>query len=231
MNETEPVSLLLGYVDFADQSTQRFVREFFPFCVTMAIDPFDARRIKSTKQKNRALAEYVERVVKLSRHLQDVASAVRAHTSGNNLTPLLLPVRNFRSGALRKYFERLFFGLSAARDPYDELAQIVAAILAAHPWVHPPGGTQRCLCDGRLYFKSPGKARHGYFHHQRNAVHRQSCLLSAKSRLGAAYSHNFHFDCTPVRGALSPEYPNCHDANTRPPARTHVNIAPTDYIF
>ncbi|MBI1779389.1 MAG: hypothetical protein HYR63_28995 [Proteobacteria bacterium] len=156
MNEAEPISLLLAYVDFGDQSTRRFVREFFPFCVTMPIEPFEARGTHNRPQWNAALARYVQDVIRASRKLLDVANVVRAHTSGNNLTPLLLPIRNFYDGRLGQLFEELFFRLAVASDPSGELAKSIAAILNAHPWAHPPGEKQRCLSDGVLFFGSSG---------------------------------------------------------------------------
>lgn len=131
---------------------------------------------------------------------------------------------------MRSMLLRLFRNIGVHERPEQLIDAEVAAFLQTHPFVKAKGD-RRCLSDRVLFFRSPGSHRHGYYRHTISRdPHDSLCLLNARSRLGGAYDHSFHFDCEPVSGTLSKHYPNCHNQNASP-KREHVNIAPNDYVI
>jgi hypothetical protein len=218
--ETTPISLTIAYVDYADETTQQFIGAFRPFALVRPIGPPKEQRNGRT---------YREYLVNEAKELRSRANRVREFTNIANVTPFLLPYRNFDSARYGEMVERLYNGLGVVDDIAGMMRTEKNNIARYHPRVKPPGGQQSCFSDGRLFFKSPGRARHGYFRHTRDQAHDPSCLLAARCRFGGSYPHDLHFDCEPVR-QLEATYPNCHRAATRPGAN-HVNICPNDYII
>ena len=228
--ESAEAAVLVAYVDFGDTSTERFVGAFFPFALTRPIEELDLSSTRNKREVNERLNAYAEYVAKEVLELRNRARRVRAHTNVHNLTPLLLPLRNFASKELDGMLRRLFDGLGTDQDPNGLLREEVDRFIVAHPRTTPPDADRHCLCNGTLYFKSPGKHRHGFYRHSKDKGHEPTCLLNARSRLGGSYDYKFHYDCTPVRGKLAAHYPNCHGAPCEPKP-THVNIAPNDCII
>ena len=142
-----------------------------------------------------------------------------------------LPVRNFRSDHLKTMLNNLFWSLSRDASPDDLIKAETDRFIKAHPRTYPSDTDRRhCLSDKILYFKSPGRDRHGFFRHAANKGHGADCLLNARSRLGGTFNYQFHYDCEPVKGRLASSYPNCHDSLCSLPRASHVNISPNDYV-
>jgi hypothetical protein len=181
-------------------------------------------------QQNRALNIYLNYLQVEVRNTIDAANAVKASLSGKNLSPFLLPLRNFQSEVLRETLFDLYLNLANSNNPSKSLFLAETKLLRVHPKVAVPNTTLRAFTFGNLYFKPPGTSRHGYFRHQSRLAHPFDCLLLARSRLGSPYSYTLHYDCEPVSGSLSQRYPNCHGHPTEP-KKHHVNIAPSDYII
>ncbi len=230
LREDEPLSITVVYVNYEnDPSTEKFLDRFFPFALIRPIDPLKLDDIGTRSRLNAALTRYINQIYDEVLELRRIASLVRGKTHAQNLSPLLLPVRNFESAAHRSFLSRLFYGLGRDPQPEEFLDGEIRAFLSHHPRTTPPSDKQSCYCDGRLYFKSPGRNRHGHHRHQNGQGHSPTCLLNARTRLGGSYDHSLHYDCVPVRNLLA-TYPNCHDMAT-PPRERHVNIAPNDYII
>ncbi len=221
---------LLVYIDRKDDQTKEFCRSFFPFALARGVEPPTIEAQGKPASYRRALNDFATRVLEAVNQLKESVGAVRGTFSGNNLTPLLLPIRNFRSDVLRSVLQDLFIHLGNSTDPRRSLEEARERILRAHPWVTPSDSRQRCLSDGVLHFKSPGSARHGKARFQGLGEHWITCHLNGKCRLGATYVGNFHYDCVPARGALKRTYGNCHNVSTAAKG-THVNIAPNDFII
>lgn len=233
--EATRISVLLAYVDYGDQTTRRFVDSFFPFALSRALDPLDLTGVTRAHTKNHRLNEYARYLMRVARDLIARAGTITAETSAANLTPLLLPVRNFHEDEFGEILWRLYDELGAAAEPQAVLKAAKDEFLSKCPLTHPEEKgrqkRQHCFSDGKLYFQSPGNHRHGYYRHKNEEGHKFECLLNARSRLGGRYDHSFHFDCRPVKGKhLSPHYPNCHDEECAP-GKGHVNIAPNDYVI
>jgi hypothetical protein len=218
--ETTQISLTIAYVDYSDETTKQFIEAFRPFAL--------ARPIKPLREQQNG-REYREYLVDQAKELRDRASRVSEFTNIANVTPFLLPYRNFDSPHHAEMVEHLYNSLGVVDDISAMMQTEKNKIAGHHPRVKPPNGQQSCYSDGRLFFKSPGRARHGYFRHTATQGHHPSCLLAARCRFGGSYPHNLHYDCEPVT-QLEASYPNCHGAGTRPGAN-HVNICPNDYII
>lgn len=219
LSETTQISVTIAYVDYADETTKQFIDAFRPFALIRPIESLDEQRTR------RAYREYLADQAK---HLRDRANRISEFTNIANLTPFLLPYRNFESRHYREMVERLYNSLGVVDDVASVMQAEKNSITQYHPRVIPPGAKHSCYSDGRLFFKSPGRDRHGYFRHTGDQVHSPSCLLAARCRFGGSYPHNLHYDCVPVM-QLRTSYPNCHGAETRH-GSNHVNICPNDYI-
>lgn len=217
---TTQISLTIAYVDYSDETTKQFIDAFRPFALVRPIEPL------KEQHNGRAYREYLANQAK---ELRGRASRVSEFTNIANVTPFLLPYRNFDSPHHEEMVKQLYNSLGVVDDIADMMQTEKNKIARYHPRVTPPNGQQSCYSDGRLFFKSPGRARHGYFRHTLGQGHHPSCLLAARCRFGGSYPHNLHYDCEPVT-QLAASYPNCHGAGTRPGAN-HVNICPNDYII
>lgn len=230
LRETELVQTLLVYADYGDDSTGRFLDAFFPFCLSLGVTVPDTPSARNGNERNRLLNDFAEGLLKATVRLREVGRVISEQTDIANLTPLLLPLRNFRSGALRDMLHDVFLHASGAEDPKAYLKGRIDAFLCKHPRAHAPGALRHCLSDGILYFQSPGKDLHGFRRNITKEGHAPNCLLNARSRVGGRYRHNFHYDCIPVKGKLRSHYENCHGSQTTT-KDDHVNIAPNDYII
>jgi hypothetical protein len=235
LREGAAVSISVLYVDYGTDVTATFLESFFPFALVRPVRPIEPDVARTVKDRNARLNDYHAYLEAELDVLKKRIPVIRHFTSVHNLTPLLLPYANFSGAEFQEMVRRLYGLLGVHPDPSTLLDSEIATFLAQYPRVYPKSeGHHRlghhCLSDGKLYFKSPGGDRHGFFRPGRDPGHMQTCLLNARSRLGGSYAHNFHFDCEPTSGGLNKTYPNCHAAPT-PPKKQHVNIAPNDYII
>jgi hypothetical protein len=227
--EEVQVSIQLLYADYGDHGTASLLSSFFPFALPCALilpslDGLGRREINSR------LNDIEEQVVRCGRRLKDVSIKLTHHTNLPNLNPILLPRRNFQGKELDQMLAAVFKEATAVSDIDTLLKDQVATFIKSHPRVTPPDDRRSALSDGNLYFKSPGKDRHGYFRHAIAHEHEIQCLLNAKCRVGGAYDYRLHYDCMPVRGKLHKSYDSCHGQHGEPKT-DHVNIAPNDYVI
>jgi len=230
LDESKQLTTLLLYTDFQDESTDRLLEDFFPYSLPLAISPFAAPANASKRVVNEKLNAFAEEVILASTRLRARSRVISEFTTVANLTPLLLPRRNFRSDALDQLLRHLYENLATADDPNELVREAIRRFFTECPRTHAPGQDRHCFSDGQHYFQSPGKDRHGFFRSGHADSHRSTCLLNARSRLGGVYDYKFHYDCIPTKGGLRSEYDNCHGAPAEPKS-THVNIAPNDYII
>ena len=227
--ETVAINTVVLAVTQEDEEDQAFRAAFFPFALYRRVNAPDLANARSKNIQNRVLNTFVIELQRIAVGARHRADLVKGAVSKANMSALILPTRNFRR-------EELLFMLHAVFDQAATVDDLDALLRASEtefsrlvPFVTPPGADRRCYCDGRHYFKSPGRHRHGFYQNSKDGAHGQSCLLNARSRLGGALLHDFHFDCQPVK-RLDARYPDCHDA-PRPPREKHVNIAPSDGII
>jgi len=228
--EDTKISIQMIYV--REGCTKEFQDCFFPFCLSKNIDKFVYPADGSRNQKERAMNEYVSYLKRETKRVHKIAALMKDRTDIHNMTPLLLPIRNFQSKKLIDLLSGIYEMVFDADEPSKYLDSCVNKFLADHPRGKPlgSGSAQHCFTDGRLYFKSPGRHRHGFYRHSKHDAHEKQCLLNARSRLGGPFDYTFHYDCAAAKGTLPLHSPNCHgeDIENKP---THINIAPNDYII
>ncbi len=222
--EQEAVSVLLLYLNASNGSESMLLEAFFPMALPLSVRLDDASA--EGKPVGRKALEAL--IVAGAQRLRRVYPQVSDKTQVGNLSPLLLPVRNFRSDALMFMLRELYSSLGTHEAPVSLLQQQVNKFKRTHPPTKPPNSLQRCYTDGHLYFKSPGKDRHGFFRNSDTGTHAGYCVIKARSRLGGAIPHTLHYDCTPTRHLLE-FYPNCHCEDISS-SRDYINIGPSDFV-
>jgi len=228
--EKDPVVTLLLYVDYGDKSTASLLEKFFPFALPRRLVLPDLEAARNKPERNKLLNDFAIEIIQASRSVRATSNVISHRTNVRNLNPLLLPVRNFGSDNLTQLLRKIYGEAAHSEDPDKLVGEEIDRFLSKHPWATPPDAKKHALSDGVLYFKSPGNDRHGYLRNSVAKSHPIDCLLNARSRLGGAYDYCLHYDCTPVKGKLKSAYENCHGHDS-PPKKTHVNIAPNDFII
>jgi hypothetical protein len=229
LNESTPFSTLLLYADFENKSTENLLDRFFPFSLPLGFKPLALDLEISKKEKSEKLNLLAAELIESAKILRNQSKIICDITAVGNLSPLLLPLRNFKSDFLPKMIGKLYKTMAKSEDAASEIKQAVKSFFTVCPKTYAEEAKRHCFSDGILYFQSPGKARHGFFRNGTTEAHDRSCLLNARSRIGGAYDYRFHYDCIPTKGSLKKSYPDCHGAGAAPKT-THVNIAPNDYI-
>lgn len=227
--ETTPVNTVVLAIAPHGADDAQFRKAFYPFALYNPVEAPDFAKATSMNVRNRLRNELVARLKIEAIEARKRAALVKGVVSKANMSPFVLPVRNFRSKHLDAMLDKVFARIATDPDPQSLLRRAEREFLRRLPYTHPPDSDRRCLSDGRHYFKSPGHQRHGYYQNALDGDHGPTCLLNARSRLGGALAHDFHFDCDPVK-RLDRRYLDCHDAAC-PPKDTHVNIAPSDAII
>lgn len=229
-DDADRTSIVMLYVDYRDETTQALLQAFFPFCLPYRLNVDVSLEGLRPKQISERLNVIAEEIVESSTEARRRSRLISEFTNVANLTPLLLPRGNYRSATLSDLLGTLYEGLATNLDPRGLIEAEVRKFVARNPRVRAPGDERHCYSDGHLYFRSPGRARHGFYRRGQEARHGLTCLLNARSRLGGKYDPTFHYDCVPTHGRLHATYSNCH-AEPTPPKSTHVNIAPNDFII
>jgi hypothetical protein len=231
LNPHDEAAVLLAYVGYDDPETARFVTQFFPFAIHAPLEPFDPEQGPKSERRARLIA-FVDGIETVVAALIGQMRVVRDTLSGRNFSPLLLPLRNFRSTVVRPQIDALFGALGTAANPRELLDQASQAIIAAHPIQLSGIGKKRTRYyqdTGRLRFSAPGSNRHGMAW-LAGEGHRSTCHINGRVRLGGPFDSQFHYDCAYARGNIDRNYPNCHAQDTPPAEALYVNIAPSDYI-
>lgn len=229
LDESVPVSITVAFVDFGDESSRSFMSNFYPFALVCPIRPLVINESDRKSVQSAAISNYVQYLISEVARLRRNAAIISEQTHIHNISPLVLPAKNFSSRHYRAMIDGLFRGLGGALDPHILLKAALAEFLRHHPRANAGTDRKSCYSDGHLYFGSPGNHRHGYFRNGQSKGHLSTCLLNARSRLGGSVSYNFHYDCTAVT-KLNSEYPDCH-GQPKAPNIKHINIAPNDYII
>lgn len=224
--EDTPVSLTIAYVDYQEASTAAFVEAFKPFVLARPIRPITAEfdAVPSPAE----IRTYQDYLAAEAKELRNRSSRIGEFTHIRNLSPFLLPDRNFNSRHHRLMMAALYSNLGTVGDVGKFMRKAASNFERHHPKVKAPTSLHSCYSDKQLFFCSPGGDRHGYFRHDAKG-HQPTCVLAARSRFGGSFAHDLHYDCQPVTG-LAATYPNCHNQQT-PSKATYVNMCPNDYII
>ena len=181
-------------------------------------------------QRGQAVNGLVRKGRRAIRHARDLLSVIAEEvTSRDNKTCLLLPRKNF-GHKINKVFDCVRDAALSEEEGKGKFKQKLDRVSQSLPIDH-VDGRKYFVGQGRLVFKSPGKAgaRHGLAPTWEDPGHDSSCVIRGRMRFGVSYDPKFHYDCDiPKDGNLT--FPSCHDTKRVPRGRTHVNIAPNDNI-
>ena len=223
----DEVSIILVYANYVCNETKNFVGTFFPFALCAPINPMYPDKMPKHIRRS-TLMTYVDEIEKTVARAKANARIIRDTFSGQPMSPLLLPLRNFKSDVLSTRVRGLFDTLPLDSAPRPGLKDALDAIKKSHP-ISRQSGVAYYEDQRKLRFKSPGTDRHGAARLV-GAGHKASCLINGRVRLGAPIDALFHYDCDYERKELDREYPNCHCTLQKTAKTTHANIAPSDAI-
>lgn len=228
-NPTQDIGIGVICADYG-ASTSVFLSAFFPFAIVAMVEPIYLNTVPKRNRREVILA-YLDRLTAAADDVRNRIAVVRDVLSGNNFSPLTLPLRNFQSDQLRTSIWHLFNVLGSGDDVRGELSRMEEAFKQRHPKRNLKDAKRTAYFedDRRLRFKSPGKDLHAMAR-RLDERHSSSCFIGARARLGGPIGHAFHYDCEYARGGVDRVYPNCHGTDARPFHNTHANIAPNDYV-
>lgn len=150
-------------------------------------------------------------------------------TQKSNRTPLLLPVRNFKSSLYGDALIQLQDELAAGKEVHEAVSDLSASIAKRHgPRVVGKRPRPCFIDDRRVEWHAPGKARHAFARPE--GGHPDDCFLAGARRLGAPYDRAFHYDCRKGRGKLKEVFGRCHFDDKLWIGDPHLNISPNDDI-
>jgi hypothetical protein len=226
---TQDIGVGIICADYGE-STSAFLDAFFPFAIVATVDPIYLN-VVAKHERRKALTTYVSSLAAAAEEIRSRIAVVRDVLSGNNFSPLLLPLRNFRSAQLSEGIRHLFDALGTTDNVRAALEGLENTLSRRHPRRNMQDANRTAYFedDRSLRFKSPGKDKHAMARRQ-GEQHSSSCFIGARTRLGGPIGHAFHYDCDYERGGLDRIYTNCHGADVALPRVTHANIAPNDYV-
>lgn len=234
-NDQLSIGFAVIYVRSDPESTAKFEAAFFPSTLVFPVDwRLAGYRPDEISQSCKELFQLLlqatirARIAIEALHKEVVERA--------NRTPLLLPLRNFRSKQLRDWMRELQATLTSQQNVSTADSAIKAAAKrfeASHPlkMVEDPKRKHPCYLDDHdVEFHTPGKALHGLPH--ASDGHPVSCILGGYRRLGAPFNAAFHYDCVKgMRGNLTGLFYTCHEPEAAMmEGDRHINIAPNDFI-
>lgn len=221
----------LIYRTLEQQSTIWFAEAFFPELLVVPVSFFlDALTPTARRaQANIAIKEILTQVEMAKNVLKILEKELRERA---NRTPLLLPIKNFKSDVLACALFSLNQNLVAAVPAGQALNAFKSTFMHVHPEYTDPKasikGRARYVDDRGIHFVPPGKGRHGFLRSQNG--HPPKCLLSSHLRLGAPYHPAFHYDCIRGAGKLVGNFFGCHTTAKRYVGSPHLNIATNDFV-
>ena len=209
----------------------RFENSFFPFALCKVVDVTEPIR-ESLEGVKRAANIYANVAFAAARQLQGpVRTLTTVFDTKLRRTPLLLPLRHFKSDHLLPLLSEAQATIVDARSPAEAVNQACKRFLRQHPFTqHGRGGI--FTSKDHVEFKAPGRDN---FHGRRAIAsrgqgHDERCFLNARVRLGGYFVDGFHYDCTRGEFNYCGTFSNCHSAISSYTGRPHLNVYPNDFI-
>lgn len=229
--KNENIAFVIIYIRAEPSSTERFVEAFFP---TTLMVPVDWQQLSGTAhQEARSKNELLDKLFVATKIAKEALLVLNEELiQRSNKTPLLLPVRNFRSKEFRDWLNSLQDGLIQSEDKTSFLKDAISRIQQNHPLRKIGSQVRPCYVDDlEVEFHSPGSDRHGLLRWNMGNIHEAHCLIGSRCRLGAPYDPRFHYDCKKGERNLRSNLFGCHsESAVMHEGRPHLNIAPNDFV-
>jgi hypothetical protein len=222
------LAILVVGLEHGNDSHSIVAERFFPFgWVCKMPAPFVDSEYGS--ERRRAKNAFLDALADLvGTQMQKLDALKHVLASKRTRTPLLLPIRNFRSAHLESLLRSLSLELPKVDDVRTAIGGKTSYFEARHPFVRVDGDNRSFFQDDRrMVFKSTGNHA---FAADGLRDHRYECRFAGRTRLGAPYLAAFHYDCVMDRGKISGDFLNCHDVVETNPGSDYINIAPNDAI-
>jgi hypothetical protein len=213
-------------VDPAPGEAESLSSSFFPMSFTVQARLPDRENGKSAASMKNLLLSAISSAAKQAR--SGAKAACVEMEQWLTRTPLLLPLRNFRSDCLYQAMKNLADMLGESNEPEQLIRDTRLQIEKIHPRVGSKKQQKYYLDSSGVSFCMPGRHLHGVA--RPSEGHPASCFLNGRIRLGGAIKDGFHYDCTKDGQALAGSRHNCHGEMGTYFGRPHLNIAPNDFI-
>jgi hypothetical protein len=211
-------------------TTQLFVGRFFPSTLVIQVDWGLPRGTK------KAIAEGGNELIGLltaaTKRAKNILEALKKEVRERaNKTPVLLPVRNFKSDVFCQFLQQLQADLVVREEDHLETLRAHVNMLDQQYPMRPDDDYKGFFVDDRgIRFKVPGRVKHAFARAEQSG-HDVTCLLSGRRRLGAPFDAGFHYDCSKGSGNLYGQFFSCHGKEKEAmKGNPHLNIAPNDYV-
>lgn len=214
-----------------EEDIKSFVQRFFPSILVVVVDWKMLRG--SPMQEGISTNQLISLLTSTTKAVKPALEAIRKEVvERSNKTPLLLPIRNFKSRYLTNKLQQLQNNLSSCEEHTEKIREYIHEIEQVHPIHCDDRNKSRFFIDEReVWFRAPGRDRHAFSRPKKG--HLDTCILSGYRRLGVAYDPAFHYDCTNKfgKGKLKGEFFTCHgDLAKSMEGNPHLNIAPNDFV-
>ncbi|WP_372574527.1 hypothetical protein [Ruegeria jejuensis] len=217
---------ILNFCSALDASLSASFEPSIPCCFMREID----YGVETTSGVNRLVREVLAAVNQKIGKVVRNHGALKVELSKTNSTPLLLPVVNFKSEDLKRFFDFISKNYSSVKVESYLLAhkkRISSCMKAAQD------GRKAFLSNDGLYFKTPGRAKHGSHPPKLDfdTDHKILCRVGSLIRFGVKIETGFHYDCKYEKGgSFSQDRSSCHGQAVSTNGCGYVNIYPNDYI-
>ena len=234
LNSTsEKSSFALLCVSSDCRESEEFEVNFFPSILTCRVNwAISTGNEQSVRESGNRLVELLRASTTRARFILD---ALRKEVSEReSRTPLLLPLRNFRSEVLREKLLQLQSSLrerASKENVVSLIAEVAKQFEQTHPLKQTDSSNRKCFIDDKnVQFHTPGTAAHGLA--RPSDQHAVECFLGAYRRFGAPFRSAFHYDCQKHgAGNLRGHFYTCHGTDAcQMEGDPHLNIAPNDFV-
>lgn len=231
------------YVRSNTPADEFFEKAFFP---TSLVFPIDWNISGQTPEEiNSSISDLFKLLLDATIRARNIIKALRKEVIERaNRTPVLLPIKNFRSKHLNEWLINLQDKLIQLENSHqaDTIVKHATKEFEASCPLKIVEDTknkkqQPCyLDDNNVEFHSPGKALHGHPHDLHRLPddlngHCITCIIGGYIRLGAPFNPAFHYDCRKgIRHNLKGNFYGCHEDATMMEGHPHINIAPNDFV-
>jgi hypothetical protein len=229
-NKLSDTAFAIVAVQHDEDSTKRFCQHFFPSTLVITVDwKLDFGNVATVRNSSNELVILLRKAAKQVR--DSLGPLKKELTERSNKTPLLLPLRNFRSKHLQSTLWQLHSELPSSSDKRAAIEAAVREFEREHPSQQDnPKNPSFFVDDTGIWFRAPGRDRHAFARSDDSEQHAENCVLAGRRRLGAPYDPAFHYDCTRKGKKLKGLFVGCHEGAKEMEGHPHLNIAPNDFV-